>query len=391
MIYFLVLAYTLILVFKYDITGQKRGFKANYYILLVTVCCVSGVSYRLGMDTVGYMVFYKSVDPDTSYVIKHLSEYRYEPVFMIFLSLCKSISDDFTIVQFLITIFVNSTIFWFLRKHSPLFFVAILFYFVMQFWNINFEIKRESITISLFLIAIDGLLKSNASKREYIRYYLICSFMLLCHRFAFVTFFYPLFTKIKLNKTSLSILVFLCFLSIANIKFATSLFSKINILSSFVDVQGAVTYYMQSDKYGNGGASIFGVLTSIFIPLFMLYKTERYINSKVVGMTICYLLIQILTTQVFILYRFSNYLCFFVFILFSYFTKYAFKQRLKINRFVYLSTVVFIFLLTVKGKFNKDQYIRYYPYTSVFDKKYNQDRESEYYKLSDGDSSNIGF
>jgi len=339
------------------------------------------------MDTVGYMIFYKNVDPDISYVIRHPFDYRYEPVFMTFLSICKNISDDFTLVQIVIAIFVNSTIFWFLRKHSPLFFVAILFYFVTQYWNINFEIKRESITISLFLIAIDGLLGKNVGKKEYIRYYAICCFMLFCHRFAFITCFYPLFTKVKLNKVTLSIILCLIFISIINIKYVTNLISHINVLSTLMEVQDALVYYTQSDKYGKGNATLIGIVTSVIIPLFMTYKVRNIANKRIIGLTICYLLIHILTFQVFIFYRLSNYLCFFMIIVYSYYAKFALTR--KYNIMAYSSIIIFAFTIILMGKLNKDQYIRYYPYNSIFSKEYNNERESEYYKLGDG--MNVDF
>lgn len=387
MIYFLILFYTFILVYKYDIKRSIRGFKVNYYVLLALVCCISGFSYRLGMDTVGYMIFYKSVDPDVSYVIRHPFDYRYEPLFMIFLSLCKSITDDFTIVQFIIAIFVNSTIFWFLRKHSPYFYVALLFFFVSQYWNINFEIKRESITISLFLIAIDGLLGKNVGKKEYIRYYAICIFMLFCHRFAFITLFYPLFTKVRFNKITLGVFTLLIIGSILNIKYVSNLIAHINLLSSFVDVQDAVTYYTQSDTYGSGNVSLIGIFTSTIIPLFMAYKVRGIVDNRIQGLAICYLLIHILTFQVFIFYRLSNYLCFFIYIIYSNYAKYALSR--KYNKAAYSSVLILAFAILLIGKFNKDQYIRYYPYNSIFTKEYNKERESEYYKLGNG--MNVDF
>lgn len=385
MIYLLTLLYTFILIYKYDIKQQKRGFKLNYIILLIISCSIAGFSYRLGIDTVGYMVFFKSVNTDTSYMISHLTEYRYEPVFMILLSICKNIWDDFALVQIIVAIFVNTTIFWFLRKHSPYFYIAILFYFIIQYWNLNFEIKRESIAIALFLIAIDKLLGNKIGKKQYFQYYLICFFTLFCHRFAFLTLFYPLFTKIKLNQLTVLIIFVLSILALLKINYITSILSRISILSALFEVQNAIQYYTQSDEYANNNISIVGLTTSVIIPLIMMYLVRQNVDKRIMGLAVGYLVIRLIMSEIFIFYRLTNYLCFFLFIVFSYYAKYALHK--KYCKGIYLSPLVGVFLLLLIGKCNKSQHIRYLPYNSIFIKEYNKERESEYYKL--GDAINI--
>lgn len=354
-------------------------------ILLTITCSVAGFSYRLGMDTVGYMFFFKDVETDIPYLTQHIFDYRYEPVFMLFLSFCKNIWDDFTLVQIVIAMFVNTTIFWFLRKYSPCFFIAILFYFVMQYWNINFEIKRESITISLFLIAIDNLLVENVGKKQYIRYYFICILMLFCHRFAFIAFFYPIFTKIKLNKITLIIISLLSIMAMLQINYIAGIMSRISILSTFMQIQDALTGYLQSDRYGSGSGSIVGLVSSVVIPLIIMYLVRSNVDKRIMGLAIGYILMKLVMFEIFIFYRLTNYLFLFMIIIFSYYAKFAFQR--KYNKGIYFSPLVGVFMLFLIGKFNKDQYIRYYPYNSIFVKENNKERESEYYKL--GDAINI--
>ena len=207
MIYVVVLLYTIFLFYRYDLKKVRYGFSFHYYTLLILVSSIVGFSYRLGTDTLAYMSYYDNyITTDIGYTLGHLSEFKYEPIWVILNTMCKTIWDDFALVQIAVAIFVNTVIFWFIKKHSPYIFAGLFFYFIIQFWNVNFEIKRESMAISFFLIAIDNLLCDKMKIKNYIKYYAWCIPAIFCHRFAFLVLIYPLLSQIRWSKVSFGML-----------------------------------------------------------------------------------------------------------------------------------------------------------------------------------------
>lgn len=379
MIYIIVLLYTLVLVYSYDIKGYRKNFKLHYRILLVISIAIVGFSYRLGMDTVGYMNYYDRVDSNILYTLNYLIDLRYEPVPELVFSICKHFWDDFTLVQIVVGIFVNTTVFWFLKKYSPAFFFSVFLYFIFQYWNVNFEIKRESIAVALFLIAIDCILKDN-SKKAYIKYFLISLLMLLCHKFAFITLIYPLCLRFRVNKVSIISLTAAFFIVFFSSSLSENIFSNINFLFSFFNTEDVVRSYLDSDIYGSNNVSFVGYVFSIAIPIYLIYSVRNECDEKILSLALLFIFVSILSSQIFIFYRIANYLYFFIFIVYS-------NAILPSRHGGFIKArhlaLLLLLIITIYGKTHKEQYIRYLPYNSVFEKTYNSERESEYQRLGD--------
>lgn len=380
MIYIIILIYTLFLSYHYDIRNNKRGLKFHYYALLIIVCSLVGFSYRLGMDTVGYMKYYETyIIPDIGYAIRHLSDYRYEPLFTILCTVCKSIWEDFVLLQLVIAVFVNTVVFWFIKKHSKKFFFAIFLFFIFQFWNINFEIKRESIAIAFFLLAMDNVLENEVKLKNYLRYYLWCIPALLSHRFAFIILFFPILCRIKWSKLSFAIVIGAVFLLILDIPIINIITNNLNLLTIF-DVQDSVATYLTSDRFGaSNKVSIFGLINGFLIPSVILYNVRNIVDKRVFSLAVLCLAFQVLESQIFIFYRFCNYLFFFLIICYSEGMRIAVEE--KNNRALLQGAVILLVFLQLYGRVQPEQYIRYAPYSSVFSKEINSEREAEYDRL----------
>lgn len=381
MIYILVLLYTLFLFVHFNVKGSKRGELFHYYFLLVIVCCIAGFSYRLGMDTIGYMENFERID-DFKYATKHLTGYRYEPAFVLLLACCKAIWNDFTLVQIVVAVFVNSVIFWFARKFVKYYFLVIFFYFIFGFWNINFEIKRESIAVCFFLIGVAKILKKeNASSKDYFYYYLFCTFSALFHHFGILTFLFPLATKIRLNKLYIFALIVLFMMSYLGGIIFKDILKAVNTLMALYSSEG-LSDYLESGKYGEGGVfTLNGLITGIIVPFYIVWCVRNKINKKILSLTLFFFLISALSANVFIFYRIHNYLFLFLLILYSLFAEKCCTGRNKnvaVNRLV----LMFVISLLIFGKCHKLQYIRYYPYSSIFTKEISAEREAEYDRLS---------
>lgn len=378
MIYILIVLYTLLLVYHYDIKAATNGKEFNFRFLLFISIAVVGVSYRLGLDTVGYMEYFERVDPNILYTFNNLFDLRYEPIPELLFSFCKGLLDDFVVVQIVIGVFVNITVFWFLRKHSPMPFFSIFLYFIFQYWNLNFEIKRESVAICIFLIAIDKLLKEELNKKDFLWYYGICFIASFAHRFAFIAFIYPLFLRLKFSKAYIVIFSTATIVLLIYSSFIVNVMTPINAFLSLYSGE-AIQHYLESDRFGSGGVSILGMFNKIIIPLFIIYNIKNIRNPKIYSLTLLYFIVSLFQTQVFIFYRLTNYLCIFLFIVYAYCVKDIVDGKLRstlVNILFTVSLLFHIYLLT-----GKEQHIRYSPYSSIFDKEINQERESTYEDL----------
>ena len=370
--------YTLFLVYNYDIKKTKKGFQFHYVALLVICICVSGFSYRLGMDTVGYMYYFEhSVDGDLGYTLRNLADYRYEPIPTLLFSIVKGLTGSFVVLQFVIAIFVNTVIFWFLRKHSPMVFFSIFIFFIYQYWNINFEIKRESIAISFFLIGIDHILKEKSSVKDYVIYYIFSVLCILSHRFAFATLMYPLFKSINPSKTTVALFVMLSLIVYSGIIPLSDYFGQLNTLTGVLGVERSFTNYLE-ESVNQGGATIFGYVEGILIPAIILLRSEKTISKPLYSFAIFYIFIMILQSQLFFFYRIGNYFCLFLYIAYAGFFRktLAYKKESPL-----ILLLIFVLTLAIYGKCQKENYIRYSPYSSIFTEETNTERELEYNKL----------
>lgn len=376
MIYFISLLYCLFLVYRYDIKKTESRYNTHYYILLAIAICVAGFSYRLGTDTFEYMRYFDLyVDGDIEYVWENLKEMKYEPIPVILFSICKSVINDFALVQFVIAIFVNCVFFWFLRKHSSMFFFSVFLYFIFQYWNMNFEIKRESIAISFFLIGYDKLIENGINRKSLLQFIAWCIPAILSHRYAFVVMFLPIFQNLRLNIGYILTFAVLSFAIFLERSFVTNLFWVFNGLFAFFNVNDSIIYYITSSEYGIGNLTIFGYIESIFLPVVIIASVRNYCRKEVFGMALGFLIMKLLMAQVFIFYRLCNYLCLFLFIAYAeVLASYMTKRVNKVNVIALLLVIVLLF----RGKVLGTGLLPYYPYNSIFTKEYVIERENLY-------------
>ena len=377
--YFILLLYLLFLYFYYDVLGKKGYQKLNLYLSCMLLILVAGFRYRIGVDTIKYMEdfkYYPTLDK------LNLSLLDVEPFWLLINSVCKTLYDDFVLVQLVQAAIVNIIIFWFIKRHSPKPFLAILLYYVFQWWNFCFEVMRESISIAFYLYALDAILAQNNWKKYYLRIWPA----LLVHTFGFVTLLFPFIQLLKFRKSTLGIFAILIVLA-----FTSS--TQLNTIIFLFDgsIADKVNYYLDSNIYGGSSISIMGILAyflgnvlPILIILYIFYKYRQIERiSRIVPYLLIFLLIIILRIQVTIFYRFFNY---FEIIVIVAMTQLVSLSSLRQNRnFRYLTLFALILMSSFKiyqfykpaVDYNKNAkiYHRYYPYNSVFNKEYHQETE----------------
>lgn len=185
MIYLILLAIFIIPLFIH--MPAKAGQK-YYWFECVIVILVMGFRYYVGGDTMGYMDKYEFVSPINELTLMDFVLGEYQPLWIILQSTCKVFSEEFFVLQLVISTVANVTVFWAMQRYSTNKFFAVLLYLISQMLNFNCEILRAVLAISVFLIAYEQLLE-----KKYLKYYLLIIVAILFHDQAFLLLLVPLF------------------------------------------------------------------------------------------------------------------------------------------------------------------------------------------------------
>lgn len=408
MIYLVIFFLLIALIYHYDY--RKNSLYKNwwYYILLIIFILISGLRYRLGFDTINYELGYPKLPNLSNYFLYDFEDTRYGRGFIFLVSIAKSISDEFFILQFLHAFILNVLLFNFFKKYSPYIFSCILLYYACDYLYFNFMILRESLAVVIFLYAFQFILN-----KKWLKYYFWCFIAILFHPSAAFVLFLPIFRfKIfnnffSLNKTFL--ITSTCFFLIG-IYIAAVFFDAIQLLE-MEDVDNYI------DRYGGSleGEGIFGrslkyfilIIVQVFLyPLIILFvikkkpklfyllyndgkSKEIYTKTYDYRIILCLsIYVSLISLFVPILLRFNNYLIPFVWIglaniyipIFKRFKTYA------LNKYVFSFLFIFpLLFVNIYGTFFANSQsssipprIQYYPYTSILNPEKISDRETFY-------------
>lgn len=381
MIYFVILIYTIVLIRRYDIPSGKtlKGRDVHRYILLAVVVCLAGFSYRVGIDSIRYEYTFESIpalneiDGIESLL---LSFALYDPGWVILNSICKFFVGEFWFVKLITAAFVNTTIFWFVNKHTQYFFLTIFLYFLLQFWNFNFEILRESISVCFFLLALDNII---GEKKSFLRYYLFAAPAIFFHAFGFITFFLPLIQLFDIKK-HLKILLIITIIVTPFLMYFSDFLTGLGFLGDEAQRKMEEKYTDAGNQYGSGTINYLGMMirmVTIVSGIYIIKLMKNKVNKYIVSYGLFYMLVAIMCFGYAILYRIDNYLSIPLFICVAPFMYECFK-RAKDGRFILL----FVFLLsTMEPVFHQDYYIKYIPYSSIFNKQEYPARERVFNNL----------
>lgn len=248
MIYIILLIFLSIPVVKYDLLAKKGGENLWFYSSLLFLILVAGLRYRVGGDTIVYMVEFTTYPKLDELKYFDFETARFNPLWYILNAICRTICDSFTFFQFVHAIILNGTFFWFFRKYCPrYFFSAILVWFVGYWCYLSMEILRESLSICMLLWATDWLLE-----RKYVRFYLICVLGLLMHYSSIVMFILPLaIVLVKRPNWKLQLIllgVIVLFTLIINLPMVV-----LNLVSFNENIEAIVDFYFEEGKRNING------------------------------------------------------------------------------------------------------------------------------------------
>lgn len=355
--------------------------KVLYNILFILLFLLSGLSYRIGTDVGNYMNEFKYTS--WSYLdFSDISLSARQPFWVLLENVCKEIYDDFALFKIIISGIVCYTIFYFYRTNTKYIFTALFFYYIYLSFDINFNILRQSLSISSFIGSYIFY-----SKKKYILTCLCLISSILFHNSAVFLLVVPLLMLVKMRKhfyMNFLILIILCVLVITfqiNIKMFSFLWD-----SSDGDF-GRLSYmYLNSDEYGSADYSVISI---IFYMLLFIFITINYYKSGASQLNLLLLFLYIFiffgSAKVPILGRIKHYFTPFYILAIcngvGFFIKniktksIALKQGLIFLIFIIISYIPIRYFFVVNPRIDKLNIYQYYPYYSIIDPKKSIDRE----------------
>lgn len=340
--------------------------------------------YYVGSDTFDYVTDFDDYPNIFKLSRQTFSEFRYQPGWILFMVICKTISSSFVLPQLITAGILNYSIFRIIRKRSNFPFIVILFYYcALVFTGLNFEFMRESLAVGIFLLGFDFIIH-----KKWILYYALMFLAFMIHVSAFITFIIPFFLLINLSNRRFLILVIVLFLFL-------TLFGKyvINQFLALLIFQDNLT----SVAKGYGGSAlkathtfnyyIYNFSTYLLFPLVLIYNSVMKYGYRILfrNILLIYFLVSIMASFSAHFIRFNHY--FFIFLLIEvansfYLTFKFFKPKLLL---IALFPLIFNFtnfhylfgnyLTSGQGE---DTFKRYVPYSSVLDKKMSEFRLNYY-------------
>ena len=390
MIYILIIFLFLGLSYVYDYRGKERNRTFWWMVMLVLLICVAGFRYQMGQDSIRYEKYFAETP-----VISHLSlsdfkNTRFAPLYIILSSICRTITPEFMLLQFVEAITINCIIFMFIKRHTHHIFFCGLLYFFFLYVVLNMQVLREAFAVGIFLLSWPYM-----ESRQWLKYYALCVVAFFFHVSALALFLLPLifvpgirelFVFGKRTWIILPVLIAVSFL----IKIYFFDFIKLIALTETMAERANV--YSKDDMGGNM-LNLMGVAGLLFryvlYPLIALYFIKRNAAASGEGrrevtaferVTMAGLYVVALSVGVMIFIRYINYFEIFALITIANwaFTSFRSNGRAVVLNFAYwiIITVPLLsaqFYLEYMQSFNKTNTVKYldmfWPYSNQIDRE----------------------
>lgn len=370
MIYFLILFFLFFLSFQFDVRKKKTGFRFFWYLSFVIIVLVAGLRYKVGGDTFVYMNGYKDYPTFSQFSSFDFKSAPYQFGWYLFCAICKFFSKSYFFMQFIHALIINLIFFNFIYKYVHFRFLGLIIYFGFGFLYFDTEIMRESISVGIFLIALDSFYRKN-----WVRYYLLIGLAICFHISALFLLIFPFFSSIKLNKTFfISLLIALVMAGAIWREFN----EYINYLNAISSIEKKANTYLNSDYTSNLNGVIRSIFTYFFVPflfaIFAFRNSDRVFREiPLVWIYILFGIFSIFNVVVFV--RFQNYL-FFPFLAFIANLCFNVSERNKLKPILLKNLrIMMLFLMLFFGRYyhfftidlygNSYFYQRYFPYYSI--------------------------
>lgn len=377
MTYLIVIILILFGVFNFDFGKKSKNRYMLYNLIVVYLILLAGLAYRMGEDGVVYETRYSFFGTLNDINRSYFSNQLYLPGWVFISTLCKSITNSYTLFKIVHSCIVNLIFADFIKRNISLPYTGLLFYFIVLYFDLNFGLLRQALSISIFVFSLRYFCEDNLKK-----YFLCCLVALSFHESAIIVFLLPFLRFLKFNRRNLIILLILIFF--------ISYFASF-ILQSFISYSfGTETSIGRLNHYTQGVSdevsfSLSNIVFNIIIPTFLLAKLYKRINFNYFSLlAFGYIFIYLFASFVPIVYRLNFYFLPFYMMLWVE-AVYYFVNKLKfpmVSKVILSVCIIFSFCVFKKRLWFSPiegtkipHYATVYPYTSVLFEEKIPDRE----------------
>lgn len=389
----------IVLTFVYDIKGSTKGKTTSYKVVLLLLVLLAGFRYRIGGDTMVYLYnYYHHYDSLEEITIDQLLSQSSSPLFELLIGFFKTIDARFYVFQLFHATVVNSLIFIYIKRHTPYVFSCVLFYFVWMYIYYNFEEMKASLSLVMCLFANDYMLS-----KKWVKSILLYVVGILFHYSAAVILITPLLFAFKINRSGMVILV-ACFL--LGYVIQTSFMDYLFLLEFNEVVSSKASSYSALDVYFTQRLGLGGIVLQklpwLFYALVAVRMLKRDFRSemdslkKIEPLVLVSLVFVFISIPLPIAYRYVHFYILYLVLYLSYIIVDSIRESRRLSYSVRLFRALLLLLpymyivqfdwngtiyesTAVNKYYNYEKYI---PYSSIFDKSLNSDRERLYKNLN---------
>lgn len=379
MIYLFIIFSLFYLSFKYDghTIGLTNKQNQGIYFIVFLFIILAGFSKNIGGDvsvtywpefpkspTLGNLTFEKILDPESL----PATSFKYKPLYILTRALVRSFTSEFWIYHIFHAIFINIVIFLFLKKRTKYLCLSLLYYFVINYFEYNTEIIRESLAVAMGLLAFNKLEKG---KVLYYLLFAVCAY--LFHTSGLIVFLMPIGIYLSRIPKKFILLFFIMVAIIMPIIYEKTDFSLIINLLGSAEQDQLYRLNQEIDKGFNLNFYIVHYFKFLIFPSLLIIFSQKKYNFDYIGLVYLYLLFRIMGVYGDMFYRFGNYYAPF-FWMFMAKASYGVSSNFKNGSRILLIVGIFLLFFGLNSiyLFSKDNsglgiyiYQRYIPYRSI--------------------------
>lgn len=362
---------------------SKNKDKGNKYLLFeyILIVLVMGLRYKVGGDSLNYFLSFQSWPTLSEISNYQFDSSKYSFGWILFSALCKAVYNDFVTLQLAESAIVNAAFFYFFKKNTDKYFIAILLYAIMFLFTFNTEIMRAAMSVSIFLFSFE-LFK----KKKWTKYYLLCIVAFLFHSEAIVMFMLPVcypLSKININMTNL---ILILIISIATVSIFNIISQLANLISASNQMSMIFAIYSQKTIESNMNGYIVQILFVVpWLYFLWLSRKEKQVYWR--GFVILYIFFTFQQLKYMV---FMNRACdmlypFLIIAIVDSLRNIKYTKGLSVRIWCYISIFVVV-SLRIYNYMGNDHWKLFIPYSSVISPTENIEREYLLYEFQNGDN-----
>lgn len=396
MIYIIIIFLFLGLSYVYDYRGKEQNRLFWWIFMLVLLICVAGFRYQMGADSIRYEKYYEESPTLGRLKLSDFQNSRFAPFYVLLTSICRTISSEFMLMQFVEAIVVNGVFFLFIWRQTKHIFIGGFLYFFFLYIMLNMQVLREAFAVSIFLLSWPYFVSG-----KWLKYYLCCLLAFMFHVSSIVLFVLPLINLpiirelFVFGKRTWVIVPVVLIISFSISYFLFDFIKVLAITESMVERANAYS----KDQLGGNVLNVMGSAGQftrfILYPLIAMYflkknRSAAQSDSKdaiaMERMSLVAIYAATMTIGVFILNRYIHYFEIFALLQVANWTYSEFKgsgRKISLNfaywMFILLPLFSVQYYMEYNAYVNKTRTLKnidmYWPYSNQFDREISDTRK----------------